>query len=339
MIKDCLLFVILPLIFNTILVKWGHFINFNKKKRDGIQTIHLDEVSRLGGLTLIIFFSTYIFLYQIKLAYLLFISLLIFVPAFLEDVGFEINPFIRFILILLSCFLIVLKFKALPEFNIGFLNSIMNNDIFRVLFFTFALAALINGQNIIDGSNGLSSFTSLISFICLLYIGLEFNDYYLIKISTILIILISCFLVFNYPLGKIFLGDMGSYFLGLISGYLVIETFAKYQNLSSWSAVIILFYPIIEVIFSYIRKKIQGKSPFIADDQHLHLKIFFRLSEMKGNSKLTNALVTPFLCIVWLTPLIFIPISIRIDGSSKILLLLMIAIYFIYYYLVPKSSN
>lgn len=339
MIKLYLLFFILPLILNVILIKWGQLIRIKDNKKVGVQTIHIDETPRLGGITILIFFSLYVFFYDTSLIYLLSFSLFSLIPAFLEDLGIEIKPLIRFTCILFSSILLILNFKILPEFNIGVLDDILNNSLFKIVFFTIALTALVNGQNIIDGANGLASFTSLISFCCLLYIGIKFNDVKLIEVSSILMLLIICFLIFNYPFGKIFLGDMGSYLLGLLGGYLVIETFAKYSNLSSWSAIIILFYPIIEVIFSYIRKKTQGKSPLLPDDQHLHLKIFFKISQKKGKNKLSNALVAPYLSVIWFTPIILFYISINFDISSKILLLIMIIIYFIYYKLIPKPSD
>ena len=124
------------------------------------------------------------------------------------------------------------------------------------------MTTIINGQNIIDGTNGLSADCTF-NFWKYLFLGIYLDDLYVLKTSAVIIILIIGFLFFNYPLGKIFLGDTGSYFLGLMSSYLIIDIFAKYQELSSWSAVVIFIYPLLEVSTSYFRRILNKKSPFL----------------------------------------------------------------------------
>ena len=126
----------------------------------------------------------------------------------------------------------------------------------------------------IDGANGLSGLSALISFFCIFYIGLIYDDSEIMNISSIFIFSLIGFLLLNYPFGKIFLGDTGSYLIGFVIGALVIFIYGKYENLTTWTAVMIVIYPTIEVLFSYFRKILSGQSPFEADNKHLHLVIY-----------------------------------------------------------------
>ena len=326
-------------LLNLSLMKWGHLLVFKGIKSNQIQDIHIGFVSRLGGLVIFLCSGFYFFFnfsdYQI---FCLF-SFIIVLPALMEDLGISIKPLIRLFLIISGSFLIVINFDQLPQFEFGYLNLIFNNHIFQIIFFTLAMTTVINGQNIIDGTNGLSALTSMTIFASLWYTGFILEDHNLMIVSFSMVILLVSFLLFNYPFGKIFLGDMGSYYLGLFAAYLTIQTFANNPELPSWSAVIILFYPTLEVIFSYFRKLANRRSPVMPDNQHLHLKIYYLLSKDSPKRRLYNALVAPFLSIIWLTPLTLLPLSFNLPHLSVILLILLILIYSFFYYAIPDSPS
>tara|TARA_B100001057_G_C22685229_1_gene885403 strand:- start:35 stop:1072 length:1038 start_codon:yes stop_codon:yes gene_type:complete len=333
-----LFFIPFLLFFNYIVIKISSRIKL--KKVFQIQDIHAEDTSRFGGLVIII---TSIVFFSVSKDYMLLkvilVSSIAIIPAILEDLRIFVKPLVRLFLIFTSSYGAVLLVDTLPVFNILFLLDFLNNHYFKLLFFTLGLAILMNGQNIIDGTNGLSSFTSLSIFSCLFYIGLYKQDYYLINLTSFFIICIVCFIVFNFPFGKIFLGDSGSYFLGFFSGYLVIKTYGQYSDLPTWSAMVILLYPTLEVCFSYFRKIFQGSSPFLPDNKHLHLKIYFLIQKGHEKSTLYNSLVTPFLAIMWLTPLVALPFVIQIPKASFLVMFLMVLCYVFFYYSIPEPSK
>ena len=334
---ELLLFFLASLVGNFLIMKYGY--QFSLSKGNQTQDIHQGNISRLGGLILIILFFIYAFNTQLISLGFLFISLLVWIPALIEDFGFHLRPLIRLSAILMCCLILVINLSSLPAFDLNFLNIVFNNFYFQVIFYTLALATVINGQNIIDGTNGLSASSGIVIFICIVYLGLIINNPEIIQIAVFVIILLISFLLFNYPFGKIFLGDAGSYFIGLLGGYLIIEIFATYPQLPSWSAVIILFYPALEVFFSYFRKIYSHESPFMADNKHLHLKIFYLLS--KGGTKpsrLFNALVAPFLSIIWLSPLAILPISLELPHFSLVLLVGLVLVYLFFYFSIPDPD-
>lgn len=324
-------------IMHLLLIKYGHKFYYKKFYYSEVQNINPNSTSRIGGFNIFfIFFLISILINNQSLLWFFFASFIL-LPALMEDLGIIIKALYRFYSTLLGSFLIVfILIETYPNFDLGILNIVLNNNIFQIVFFTFALTAMVNGQNIIDGTNGLSAFTSLTIYSSLLYLGVEINDEVLIQKSIIIITLLISFLLLNYPYGKIFLGDMGSYFLGLYAGYLVIDTYGKNNQLASWSAVIILFYPIMEVIFSYFRKIFEKKSPLKPDSGHLHLKIFFLISKREPNRLLYNSIVAPILSIIWLTPFFLFTLTLSFPEYSLLALIVLVGVYLVFYYLIPR---
>ena len=326
----------LSLFGNFLIIYWGHKVSYRSKKQ--IQNIHNGDVSRLGGIVIFFIFSIYVFFYNSVFLHFWLVSLLIIIPALIEDINIIIKPKVRFFLIITASILIIFSLDQLPHVDLKYLNF-LNNFYLQIIFYTLALATLINGQNIIDGTNGLSAMTSLSIFGSLLYLGVYLNDLELINICVIMIIVIISFLIFNYPLGKIFLGDTGSYFLGLLAGYLTIDTFGKYTELSAYSAVIIVYYPCLEIVFSYLRRIIRRKSPFQADNLHLHYKLYYLLLGNNKPRKLYNALVAPLLGIIWISPIALISFTVQLPFLSILAVFVLILIYLFMYFIIPKPQN
>jgi hypothetical protein len=64
----------------------------------------------------------------------------------------------------------------------------------------------------------------------------------------------------------------------------------------------------MEVVYSFVRKLHQKKSPFNPDREHLHLKIFDILNTSTNKPFLSNNLTTIFLAIFWLFPPFILPL-------------------------------
>lgn len=337
MIETNIFFFILSLSLNYALIYFNNFLKIKSKKQ--IQDIHINKISRLGGVVIYIIFLIFTFKHNINYFHFILISLIFMIPAFLEDISFSINPKLRLLLIFVSAFLLILFFGEMPKINFYFKN-ILNDILFlEILIFTIALCALVNGHNVIDGANGLSAFSSLTIFGSLLYIGTINMDHEIVNISSVLIVLIIGFLFFNYPYGKIFLGDGGSYFLGFLSGYLIINSYAKNNDLATISAVLILFYPCFEIVFTFFRRLLQKKSPFRADALHLHTQIFYYFKKKGLSDNKSNFLITPTLSIFWLSPLIFMPICIYSTNYTILVITILIILYIALYIITKRAVS
>ena len=73
---------------------------------------------------------------------------------------------------------------------------------------------------------------------------------------------------------KLQLGDGGSYLIGFFTAFYVINFISQNSLVSPYFAVLILWYPCFENLFSISRKIYQKKSISDADNLHLHHNIF-----------------------------------------------------------------
>ena len=126
---ELLSFFLASLVGNFLMMKYGYQISLSKGKQT--QDIHQGQISRLGGLIIIILFFIYAITFQIISLSFLFISLFVMIPALFEDFGFNLKPLIRLSAILMGCFLLVINLNYLPPFDLSFLNIFLITFIFR----------------------------------------------------------------------------------------------------------------------------------------------------------------------------------------------------------------
>ena len=276
------------------------------------QAFHLFAVSRSGGIagiiSLNIFFLIYFLLNSIILFEYIFISNLMFLTGFLDDIKIKITPLKRLLLMIILLFISIhfLPLKIL-HIDITFLENFLQIDIFSSIFVMLCFLFIINGANLIDGFNGLLSINLVIINTILLYINVSSgnNEFSIFLIAQIIILL--SFLLFNFPSAKIFLGDGGSYVMGSLVALNSIITNNLNPNYSSFFFCTLLFYLFFEVLFSFLRKVVQNKSPVHPDNKHLHMLLYKKISSIFGKDKgnYINSIVINSVYIILVLPAIY----------------------------------
>ncbi len=319
--------------------------SFSLDNITGVQKFHSDTVPRLGGLGVFLgflFFSIYEFLQirEIFYLYLLISSLPVFIGGILEDITKKVSPKKRLIFASISAFLSIALFKVyIYKLDIIFIDSLLKFLPFAFIFTVFAITGVSNAYNIIDGFNGLASSIAIIVFTSFAYIGFIKNDDFILNISLAMVFAILGFFIWNYPFGKIFLGDGGAYFIGFIIGFLSVYLVFKHRDISPWYPMLLSTYPIFETVYSmYRRKFIKKLSPTEPDAFHLHTLIYKRLipklfPKTKRNRLLRNSLVAPFLIVLYIP---FVVIANLYWNNSKILIFFSF-IYILIYLFLYKS--
>jgi UDP-GlcNAc:undecaprenyl-phosphate/decaprenyl-phosphate GlcNAc-1-phosphate transferase len=334
----------------TIVKSWKVVSKKIKGLQDykGVQVIHDTalNVPRLGGLAI---YLTLLFLLLInnyldeedKLFNFIMLSLTpLIIFAIKEDIFQNVNHFVRLASIVISAVIFMWLFnQELPSIEIPYIYEFINQTPVLFVLFTVAIAGFVNGMNIIDGSNGITGFTSIAILLVLISIGSTYNLYTVIELGSLLIFTILIFLVFNYPLGKIFLGDSGAYLLGFFIAILTIYTYSSISTLPAWGAVLMLFYPSIETIFSFIRKIMKSVSPFQPDRYHLHLQIYNIASKKMKSKRNANNIVALILLPLWLIPPYLSKIYINDIQSIVLSLGGLVVFYLISFLIVSKINN
>ncbi len=333
----------LLLIFFFISFFWRKIFSFfSLKSYQAKQRLHQDEIPRIGGLSIYLFLSI-VALCSIESHYLnvILISALpiIFIGS-KEDVFHNTSPKFRLIAMALSAglFIYLLPTK-LPEIDFPILNQILAIGFMKEIFFIFSILVIINGNNLIDGVNGNMAFSNIIQLASVVLLACTVDDYKIVQLACLLLIPLIIFTLFNFPFGKIFCGDAGAYFYGFAISASVIYLFGTYHNLLSWNAVLILIYPAIELLFSFIRKKLfEKKSPFTADAKHLHSLIFRYLS--KRNSEFNNnSFVTIFLIPFIMAPLLSYLFYKDIFAIIFIIFILLVTYVMLYLFFLRRLSK
>ncbi|MDC0999938.1 MraY family glycosyltransferase [Methylophilaceae bacterium] len=311
----------------------------------GEQRVHEGEVPRIGGL--LIYIALILFSYlnsDPSLSYPLSLILLSVLPMMVvtvkEDLFHNVGFKTRLVALIISSFLLlILVVESFPVVShIPLISNLFHYPLFSFCFFMLCLVALANGCNFIDGMNGLFGFYLLGGLMSCLQLTYIINDTFMAQYILVYAIAMILFLMFNFPLGKIFMGDSGAYLMALLTGVWVIYFFSIHDFISSWNAGLILFYPIIEVVYSFIRKLMQKKSPFYPDREHLHLKVYDILNTALNKPRLSNNLTTIFLAVFWLTPPLIMPWVYDSQLLIVISLLVLSSAYIILNLVIPAKT-
>lgn len=316
------------------------------KTYQALQRIHLNETPRLGGLIFLV--SLLGFVYQCHLgegAAILNIILISLIPTILialkEDLFHDVEPSVRLLFLLFTCWLFRANYSG-PLPNMAEVPFVAKLFLLQggISFFYFGgMLAVANGMNLIDGVNGLCGAVALSILAALLFLSYKTSDTAMLTVTSSLILLLIPFILFNFPFGKIFLGDLGAYSLGLMLSMLTIILFGRHPELSPYAAVLILIYPLTELIFTMLRRVSRGISVFKPDTLHLHLKLFHFLRPQALYKKIANGLVMPALSFLWSFPLLAISWTYRNPLFQIIGVMIFVALYLTLYAALPNIQK
>ncbi len=146
--------------------------------------------------------------------------------------------------------------------------------IFSQLFTVFVFLVIVNSINFIDGIDSLALIETIKLLVIFELISVGSSQFYYL---TLIVIgsLIPLFYFNHKKENKVFLGDSGSLFLGtLISIY--VFNFLNYNTVFNYSynkaifSIIILLFPLTDLLRVFIIRISKKQSPFHPDNNHLH---------------------------------------------------------------------
>ncbi len=322
-------------------------LSFIQNLRIGPQNFHTKSISRLGGAA--IYFPLLIVSYLDNsvenyafLRTVLLCTFPIFFTGLIDDLKIRVQPTTR-LLLFIPTPLLLYYFVGLRIDSVGisFIDTLLQNELFSIIFLCFSLVGMSNAFNIIDGFNGLllSYSLTLLTSLIIGYESLSGIDWLTFNVGIFLSVF--AVFIFNFPFGKIFLGDAGAYLLGvLIPVGLIKYTFDN--NFSPWFVMAMLIYPFTEVLISVIRKVFFRKmSALKPDGLHFHMLVYKKITKRVGFKKirLRHFIVTTFMLILN-TPFLIVANFFK-DNS---LVLQFLCIWFIvmyvliYFVLLPKYA-
>ncbi len=315
-------FLIATIFINEIIIKTKYLsdnIKFSKHK----SLVSSTNTPTSGGLFLILFF--FIFKTQLGLINILYLFL-IFLVGFSSDRIKNVSPLIRLFFQIFITLMFVLNTQTLIiDVRIDIINQLLNQSIYLPVIFTvFCFIVLMNGTNFIDGIN-LNTIGFYILVYSIILIVSVSNDLLIDKSFNIKIIFFLIIIYVMNFLNKLQLGDGGSYLIGFFTAFYVINFISQNPLASPYFAVLILWYPCFENLFSISRKIYQKKRISDADNLHLHHNIFLflKIKNFKNLNNLSGLILN-------LSNALLVLIGINFFNSTKHLILLIFVNIFIY---------
>ena len=258
--------------------------------------IHKAPISRLGGIA--IWLSTMLtFLVLVALSYYPYGSLLsgillggslMFLLGLIDDIYNLDAKFKLVIQLSIATIVYLLGVKIDTLFN-PFGNAI-DLGIFSYPITILWIVGITNAVNFIDGVDGLAGSVISVSSITLALVAVAMTPAQPITalIAFILAGSMLAFLTFNFNPAKIFMGDSGALFSGFLLATLSIAGVMKGATLAILLPFLVLAVPIMDITYSSLRRIMKGKSPFVADAEHIHHKLL----KAGFSQKITVAILT-----------------------------------------------
>ncbi len=279
----------------------------------GPQKFHSRPTPRIGGIALVggllaggsIFFAMDGEFSGTKFAYLLLAGAPAFLVGLAEDVTKAISVRLRLLVTLLAGSVGAWLLGAiLNGLSIPGIDTALLWLPFAVAFTVFAVAGVTHAINIIDGYHGLAAGFAIIVLVAMAYVAVEVGDRFIFVTALIFIGALLGFLAWNWPGGRLFLGDGGAYLIGFLLAELSVLLVIRNPIVSPWFPMLLLSYPIFETIYSIYRKKFLEKmSPGQSGGKHMHMLVYKYLkrqqfaSSDRRNRIDRNSLVAPY--ILW----------------------------------------
>ncbi len=190
---------------------------------------------------------------------------LVFIVGILDD-RHDVSPKTKFVIIILSTFLLYMNNLYISTLGIYFGYEIRLGW-FALPFTIFAVVGFTNALNLVDGLDGLAATLSIIMLSTFCMIGYQNDDLFMLSLSSMFIVSLLAFMIFNWYPASIFMGDSGSLTLGFVIAVLAIKSLAY---VPTSSILLMTAVPLLDTIIVMLRRKINGKSMFVADRCHMH---------------------------------------------------------------------
>ena len=341
------------IIFNLIFIYINNKYYFGQDILIGIQKFHTKSTSRLGGASILI--SLYSSLIAIKftdknqidnqlydiLFYFLISALPVFIGGILEDITHKVLPNIRLLLASISALLLykILNFQIVRT-DVYLIDALLSIPEIKIIITILVVSGFTHATNLVDGFHGLASGIIMIILVGLSWLSWQVEDFLIFQICLMNLSVILVFFIFNWPFGKIFLGDGGSYLIGFIVVELGIFLVYRNEKISPMAPVVLGLIPLTETLFSIYRRFFNSKTSVNKPDAlHLHSLIYRRivlkkyvdrnyLGINKANANVSLFFFNPALILMILTLFFY--------KNTGILLSIILAYLFLYIIIYKK---
>jgi len=289
------------------------FIHYKRFDDFNHRSSHKTLATRTGGIGIfltVLFISLYYYFQGIELFdYSLFIPLgIMFVIGVYDDL-YNADFKLKFLLQIIVAKILIDQGYFISNYH-GLLGLYEVPWLLAQASTVFVFLVIVNSINFIDGIDGLA-ITEVLKIIAIF----EFFSDGLTSLASLGLLTITSLIplyYFNFKnKRKVFLGDGGSMLLGTLVMIYTLQTLGQNYNLANdlninktLYVLIVLIYPLFDLLRVFILRIKDGNSPFIADNRHVHHLVnrkiktsFFTTSLILGFSFLIQIILFIFFTI------------------------------------------
>lgn len=241
----------------------------------GKRHVHSVPIPRVGGIAIAFGALVPIFFWlplgKTAVAYLAGALILLFMGLW-DDLA-PLHYKIKFAGQLLAAAIVVFSGGVVLEHLPFRMETMMPQWLSSVLTVFFFLGTT-NAVNFSDGLDGLAGGLSLLSFGGIAFLSYFVGETAMVVIAISMMGAIYGFLRFNTHPANIFMGDGGSQFLGFtLCTLATMLTQTSRGDYGMGLCLLVLGLPLMDTIGVMIQRLIGGRSPFLADNKHIHHKL------------------------------------------------------------------
>ena len=126
--------------------------------------------------------------------------------------------------------------------GIGPVDWVLSHWPISLLFTVFTVGGCTHALNVVDGMNGLAGMVATLIAVSISLVARQVGDLPIAMIAAALASATLGFLVWNFPFGRVFLGDGGAYFLGFMLAELAVLLVVRNLSVSAFYALVVLFF-------------------------------------------------------------------------------------------------
>ncbi|MBK1637249.1 MraY family glycosyltransferase [Rhodovulum adriaticum] len=258
---------------HRLLNRW----TLRRQDLNAVQAAHATPTPRIGGVAVVVSICICFILGSLEGfrtdALLAFI--LSFFPVFAaglsEDLGYHVSPRGRLMAAACSSLMVIVTLGIwIPSSGLAGIDFLLGFSIIAIPFTILWTTGLCHAFNLIDGVNGLMAGVSTLIALALAVMAQQAGDQTVMTAALIVMAAISGFLVFNFPMGRIFMGDAGAYTIGHILAWLGISLAVRNDDIAGISVALLFFWPVADTLLAMFRRWSAGKRHDQPDRLHVH---------------------------------------------------------------------
>ncbi len=272
------------------------------------QALHCDETPRLGGIGIMLAMTLAMTIMPQSLERLFGIFALSLAPVVFtglaEDLGYRVSPKGRLFAAVVSSLVMITALSVWipPSSGIAVIDFVLQFAIIAVPLTVLWATGICHGFNLIDGVNGLSAGLALMIATGLWWIADASGARELALLSAALIPALLGFMLFNWPYGRIFLGDAGAYGIGHLLVWFAILLAWALPDISILALALMFFWPVADTFLAIWRRRYLGAPVDAPDRLHFHQFVFRILAQTVGKRMSARAVNS-------LTGLVLLPLA------------------------------